>query len=247
MAATGAANSGNYNGAWPPGTLLSDLSETGRRGLFGLGAKRQYSEPNRILIREGDRSSVVYLLLAGMVKVTGAIDTGEALLAVRVGGDIVGELAALDNRPRLATVTTAGPVIARVIGQGEFVGFLRVNPDVALAITREVSDKLRSATARRIEFAGYSAAVRLARVLLELSIRYGEQTPAGTVIRCPLTLTELATLAGTTEPTAQRALRQLRTAGVATKGYRETTIHNPAALREIAFPASARLSVTPPT
>lgn len=224
-------------GVWPPGSLLGGLSAPARQRLFGLGALKQYSQPDHVLIREGDHTSVVFLLLAGTVKVTGATDAGDALLAIRVGGDIVGELAALDGRPRLATVATAGSVLARVIGGGEFVAFLGRNPDLSLAITQNIADKLRTATARRIDFTAYGAGVRLARVLLELAVRYGEQTPGGgTAIRCPLTQTELAMLAGTTEPTAQRALRRLRAAGVVASGYRETTILSMASLRQHAYP-----------
>lgn len=223
-------------GTWPPGSLLGGLPEPARQQLFGLGAKTQYPDSGRILIREGDSSSVVFLLLAGVVKVSGASDDGEALLAIRVGGDVVGELSALDGRPRLATVVTAGPVIARVTGRGEFVSFLARHPDVGLAITKGIADKLRSATARRIDFTGCGVVVRFARVLLELATRYGEQTPAGTVIRCPLTQTELATLVGSAEPTIHRALRQLRAEEIVTTGYRETTVLDMAGLRQRAFP-----------
>jgi CRP-like cAMP-binding protein len=174
--------------------------------------------------------------LAGVVKVTGATDEGDALLAIRVGGDLVGELSAMDNRPRSATVTTVGPLIARVISQGEFVAFVARNPEVALAVARGVGDKLRAATARRIDFTGCDVATRFARVLLELAVRYGEQTGAAVVIRCPLTQTELATLVGAAEPTIQRVLRQLRTDGVVATGYRETAVLDMAGLRRRAFP-----------
>jgi CRP-like cAMP-binding protein len=196
----------------------------------------QYPGDGRVLIREGDHSNTVFLLLAGIVKVTGATDAGEALLAIRVGGDVVGELAAVDDRPRLATVTTAGPVIARTIGRDEFIGFIGRNPDIALAITKSIVGKLRSATAHRIDFTGCTATVRLARVLVMLGDRYGAPTSHGTVIRCPLTQTELATLAGTTEPTSQRALRQFRSAGLVASGYRVTTILDGQRLRQAAFP-----------
>jgi CRP-like cAMP-binding protein len=217
-------------------SLLGGLSGVARERMLTLGAKRQYPGSGRILIREGDNDSVVYLLLAGVVKVSGSTGSGEALLAIRVGGDMVGELAALDGRPRLATVTTAGPIIARVIGQGEFISFLRRHPDAALAITRGVGDKLRSATARRVDFTGCDVPTRFARVLLELAVRYGQRSQAGTVIRCPLTQTELAGLVGAAEPTIQRALRQLREDGVAATGYRETTVLDMVALRRRAFP-----------
>ena len=234
-----AKNGNDGQGTWPPGSLLGGLPGLVRQQLIGLGTKMQYPGSGRILIREGERYSVAYLLLAGVVKVSGSTDGGEALLAIRVGGDIVGELSALDDRPRLATVTTAGPVIARIIRQGEFIAFLGRNPDLALAISREVADKLRSATARRIDFTGCDVATRFARVLLELAVRYGQQTSAGTVIRCPLTQTELATLVGASEPTIQRALRQLRADGVVTTRYRETTVIDIAGLRKRAFPGHA--------
>lgn len=220
------------HGNWPSTSLLGGLSPPVRQRLLGLGAKVQYAGSKRKLIREGDQTSVVYLLLAGIVKVSGAIDDGEALLAIRVGGDVVGELSAMDGRPRLATVTTAGPLIARVIGSGEFVSFLSRNPEVALAVSRDVAGKLRSATARRIDFTGSHGATRLARVLLELADRYGERTSAGTVIHCPLTQTELATLVGAAEPTVQRVLRQFRSDGVVATGYRETRVLDMAALRQ---------------
>lgn len=225
-------------GDWPPGSLLGGLPEAARHRFLGLGAMAQYPGDGRKLIREGERTNTVFLLLAGIVKVTGATDAGDALLAIRVGGDVVGELAAVDDRPRLATVTTAGPVIARIIGHDEFVGFLGREPAIALAITRSIADKLRSATAQRVDFTGCTATVRLARVLVTLSDRYGTPTSTGTVIRCPLTQTELATLAGTTEPTSQRALRQFRIAGLVSSGYRATTILDLPGLRRAAFPES---------
>ena len=236
----GDENAGN----WPSGTLLAGLTDSARKRLFGIGAQVQFADSGRMLIREGDTTSTVFLLLAGMVKVSSRTETGEALLAVRVGGDMVGELAALDGRPRLATVTTAGPVIARVIGKAEFNAFLVRNPDVSLAITRGITDKLRSATARRIDFTGCLVATRFARVLLELAERYGRQTDHGLVIVCQLTQTELAALVGAAEPTIQRVLRQLRTDRVVANRYRQITVLDVATLRARAFPEPA-LTVRP--
>jgi len=230
---------GKPYGTWPPGSLLGGLSGSARDRLLRIGAKQQYADSGRKLIREGDSSRVVYLLLTGVVKVSAAIDVGEALLAVRVGGDVVGELSALDSRPRSATVTTASPVLAQVIGQSEFAAFLAREPEVALAVAREVTDKLRSATARRIDFTSCSVATRFARVLLELADRYGKQAANGMVIQCPLTQTELATIVGASEPSIQRVLRQLRADGVVRTGYRDPTVLDMAALRRRAYPDQA--------
>lgn len=228
---------GAERGPWCPGSLLAELPESSRQRLLALGVKRQYAGPSRILIREGEIGGLVYLLLAGFVKITGATEDGSSLLAVRVGGDIVGELGALDDRPRVATVTTAGPVIARVIAQADFLALLSRDAVLSLALTRGVSDKLRSATSRRIEFTGCDVATRLARVLLDLAERYGEPTVAGYRIGCLLNQTELATLAGTAEPTVHRSLRQLKADGVVSTGYRAVTVLDMDALRHRAFPA----------
>ncbi|MEK8170702.1 cyclic nucleotide-binding domain-containing protein [Streptomyces sp. M19] len=67
-------------------------------------------------MREAEESTFVLILLDGVVKATGRThDNRDALLAVRMGGDLVGEFAAVDGRPRSATVTTCGPVVARAV------------------------------------------------------------------------------------------------------------------------------------
>jgi CRP-like cAMP-binding protein len=213
------------------------LPDPSRQQLLRLGVVRHYPEPGKVLISEGDTSRVTYVILSGSVKVTGSTDQGEALLAIRVGGDVVGELAALDGQPRLATVTTAGPVRARVIGRPEFTAAVSRDPELALAISAVVADKLRSATSRRVDFTGCDATTRFSRVLLDLATRYGQATPAGHVITCPMTQAEFATLAGTAESTVQRTLRQLKADGTVATGYRETTVLDMEALRKRSFPA----------
>ena len=86
-----ARGDGDVRGPWPPGSLLAGLPEASRQRFLSLGTKRQYAGTGRVLIREGDHGVVAYLLLSGSVKVTAAADEGDALLAIRVGGDVVGE------------------------------------------------------------------------------------------------------------------------------------------------------------
>lgn len=217
--------------AWPAGSLLAGLPEQSRRNLLGLGVLLEYSAAGRVLIREGDPTTQVSLLLSGAVKVTGATPDGEALLAIRVGGDVVGELAALDGRPRLASVTTAGRVTVRAFSQAEFTQLLSRDPAVAAAVARSVGAKLRTATSRRIDNAGCDSLTRVARILLDLADRYGVQTASGKTIGCQLTQPELASLAAVAGPTAQRAIRTLKEEGLISTGYREIIVQDVAGLR----------------
>jgi CRP/FNR family cyclic AMP-dependent transcriptional regulator len=176
-------------------------------------------------MREGDATKFVVVLLDGVVKATGlTLDGKEALLAIRVGGDIVGEFAALDEGPRSSTITTCGTVIGRVIMQADFLAALHRDNLLAEAVNRVVVAKVRAANARRVEFTGYDAPTRLARVLREIAVRYGERSGNRVVITWPLTQPELASLAAVAEPTAQKVLRKLREGGVIATGYRSLAI-----------------------
>jgi len=227
-------------GSWPPRTLLGRLPRPSRERLLSLGALEQ-SPNGKILIRESDATSSVRVLLDGVVKATArTANHGEALLAVRVGGDLVGEFAALDREPRSATVTACSAVMSRVVSREEFLGSLRQDPELAAAVSRAVVGKVRAANDRRVEFAGCDAPTRIARVLYQITMAYGEHDGGAAVIRWPLSQPELASLAGTAEPTVFKALRELRAAGVVTTGYKSIRVNSLDTLREIAFaePAS---------
>ena len=195
---------------------------------------REYP-PNRRLITQGDQSTFVIVLLDGVVKSAGVSSAGkEALLSILVGGDLVGEFAALDNRPRSSSVTSCGLVTGCVITQAGFLGALSRDAALAQAVQRSIVAKARAGDERQIEFAGFDAHTRFARVPRALAAAYGERSGNRVIIGWPVTQSELASLASIAEPTAQKALRQLRQAGVIRTGYRTWTVENFSELDRIA-------------
>jgi CRP-like cAMP-binding protein len=221
--------------AWPPSSLLGGLPESSRDRLLALGTQVRY-EADRVLMRESDRTGFVLVLLDGVVKATGRTNDGrDALLAVRMGGDLVGELAAVDGGPRSATITTCGPVVARSVTRAAFLECMRQEPRIAHGVNTSVVTKLRTANTHRIDFTGCDAATRLARVLHQIAMTYGERSGNTAVIRWPITQPELATLSGAAEPTVHKALRRLRETGVVSTGYRTIKVDDLAGLRGVAF------------
>jgi CRP-like cAMP-binding protein len=199
--------------------------------MLALGTVRDYA-PGMVLLREGERSSHVLVLVKGLVKVTATSPEGHtSLLSIRTAGDLVGELASMDNEPRIATVTAAGQVRARVVGQPEFRRYLIAHPDVALVLSGSVGAKLRWATRRRIDFGAHEVHVRVARVLVELTTMYA--SGAGDV-GVPLTQPELAALVGAAEPTVHRTLSGFRKEGIVATGYRRVVIQDRVRLEAIA-------------
>ncbi|KUJ66227.1 Crp/Fnr family transcriptional regulator [Streptomyces albus subsp. albus] len=220
---------------WPPSSLLGGLAGDARDQLLARGTLVRY-EADRVLMRESERTGFVLILLDGVVKATGRTQDGrDALLAVRMGGDLVGEFAAVDGRPRSATVATCGPVVARTVTRADFLDCLRRHPGIAHAVNASIVTKVRTANAHRVDFTGCDAATRLARVLHQIAMVYGERAGRGAVIRWPITQPELATLSGAAEPTVHKALRRLRESGVVATGYRTIRVEDLAVLHRIAF------------
>ncbi|MFF8599410.1 Crp/Fnr family transcriptional regulator [Streptomyces sp. NPDC015232] len=220
---------------WPERSLLALLSPPARAELLAAGTEVRY-EPGAVLLAEGARDRHALLLVSGLAKVTATVENGQtSLLAVRVAGDTVGEMAALDGAPRSATVTACGTLVARVMQPAVLNELVERRPEVAMALTRMVADRLRWANRRRLEFRGYPVKVRMARLLVELAEQYGRQEPGGgAVVGCRLTQPEIAALTGAAETTVHKGLRELRDEGLLETGYRTTTIRDLPRLRKLA-------------
>ena len=173
---------------WPRGSLLTDFSDSARADVLHLGTLVEFPA-GATLLRQGERAGHLFLMMAGLAKVTADTEDGDSvLLAVRVAGDAVGELASLDDHPRLATVSAAGLVRARRVSGSDFTAFLDRHPSAARATARSVAAKLRWATHRRVDFKAFPVAVRLARLLVDLAARHGERTDDGLSVGVPLQL-----------------------------------------------------------
>ncbi|MER5437555.1 Crp/Fnr family transcriptional regulator [Streptomyces sp. NPDC002790] len=220
---------------WPPAGLLGRLDEADRTILMGLGHRVAYPA-GQITIREADTSDFALLLLGGMVKVTALAQDGrEALLAVRMAGDLVGEFAGIDGRPRVGTVTACGRVLARYILRSELLECTKQHPAIGLALSASVVAKMRTATGRIVDFTGCDVLGRLARILHHLAVTYGR--PGRLDAQLPLSQPEMATLVGAAESSIHKALRALRESGAITTGYRRITIHDLDHLARIAAAA----------
>lgn len=215
--------------------MLSKIPQSTQERLLRSGTPVSYGQGD-VLIREGERGSFVLILLDGMVKATGAAPDGhDVLLAVRQGGDLIGEFAAVDGLPRSATVTACSDIRALWLSQDQFLHVLREDPRAFHAVTVSVVDKVRSANMYRTDLTSCDVQTRVTRVLCHLTRGDGGQghgDRANAVL--PLTQSQLASLCGAAEPTVQRALRALRKRGFLSTGYGKITIQDPAGLRRLA-------------
>ncbi|KXK60152.1 transcriptional regulator [Micromonospora rosaria] len=219
---------------WPHGTFLQRLDPAARSALLRLGTERPVP-PGQILIHEGDHESHhLVLLVEGLAKVTvGLADGRSALLSLRVGGDLLGEMSALNQRARSATVTTCGPTRYRAIPRDQFNRFLREQPQAAVELAAMVSDRLRWSNRRRVDFALYGTRVRVARVIADLCRTHGRRTPTGVIIDVRLPQPELASICGASVASVEKSLRELRASGLVETDYRRLTVRDLPGLRAL--------------
>jgi CRP/FNR family transcriptional regulator, cyclic AMP receptor protein len=222
----------NNTASWTPRSLLAGVPEPEQLDLLRLGRPRRY-ERGELLARSGEPGRWAFLIIAGCVKITGESAEGHpALLAIRMSGDLVGELSVLDGEPRSASIQAATPLRTRIIPAAELLQFIADRPVAAAALHNSVAAKLREAIRDRIELNGAPVIIRLARVIWKLGGTCGIETPDGVLISA-FSQADLGALAGTTEQSIRRALATLRSEGLVRSEYRKLLITDMQGLREM--------------
>lgn len=218
--------------SWPSASLLGQARPKTRDALLGLGTAVRLPA-GRTLLRQGRFDGTAYLLLTGCVKVVAHDVDHESLLAIRVGGDLVGEMSLLSGKPCSATVITCAATTARAIPAAGLHEFLGRHPQAGIEVAAMISDRFRWSNERRLALTALDPRGRVSRVLLSLAETYGHDVPGGTDLGAPLTQAEIASLAGIRLPTAEKTLRTFAEAGLIRLGYRNIRIVNPTALRAV--------------
>ena len=113
-----------------------------------------YYSPGTVLISQGEKGLGLFILIKGTVRITrtNSPDEAEEVLGTAKAGDVIGEMALLDDLPRSATVTALDEVTVLVLPFWEFRIVLRDifrrDPDVGLDLLAVLSRRLRKAEQR---------------------------------------------------------------------------------------------------
>jgi len=117
--------------------------DASRLKLLAFTSESLQFAAGQILFNHSDPSDAAYVIMEGEVEILGDGPDGEPVALVTRGrNELVGEMAALSNAPRSATLRAKGPVRVLKISNDDFVRLLTENPEVALSVMRELSDKL---------------------------------------------------------------------------------------------------------
>jgi signal transduction histidine kinase len=129
---------------------FNGLDEDELREMAALTELRTYPA-GHILCREGEYEEVFYILAEGNAVISKSLgEEGEKVLRMAGAGDLIGEMALIQNAPRAATVKTTTECTVLEMEKRDFEVTLQRSPRMAMDIIRITLDRLRENDARMI-------------------------------------------------------------------------------------------------
>jgi CRP-like cAMP-binding protein len=166
------------------------------------------------VVRQGESGESLHLLESGHVAAKRVLPTGEVGTLLVLGpGEVFGELAVVAPGPRNSTVVTLDEVVTRSITAAAFDAVRAQHPGVDRVLVQQLTGEVRRLSGLLMEALYWPAEARIAARLAELIDVFADPGDPGSRVVIPLTQEEVAQLAGTARPTANRVLREAEAAG----------------------------------
>jgi CRP-like cAMP-binding protein len=125
--------------------LFKELPEPGLQMLAERGRPKHFAT-GTVIMRQGDASDTLHVITRGRVRVDRDQTGDTPLVLAELGvGDVIGEMGLLDNAPRSATVTALEDTETLEIHATVMALVVMEFPQVAAALLRTLSRRLRSA------------------------------------------------------------------------------------------------------
>jgi CRP/FNR family cyclic AMP-dependent transcriptional regulator len=203
----------NTEGVLRRAPLFNALDDDGARGLRRQMAEVKLSRGEHLFL-EGDDGDALYVVIDGKMKLTrAAADGRENLLSVIGPGEMFGELSLFDPRPRTSSASAVTDALLAALKHEALMPLLQERPDVSFQMLRGLAQRLRRANDVTADLVFTDVPGRVAKNLLDLADRFGNQETDGLHVHHDLTQEELAQLVGASRETVNKALADFAARG----------------------------------
>lgn len=189
---------------------------------------------NEVVFRKGDPGQSLRIIMSGRVKVSSSLPDGrEVVLAVLERGEIIGEMAIIEDKARSADVSALEPTELLALHKRDFIPFLERNPKLCIRLLGILSERLRhtSEIVRDRTLLGLPS--RLAKSLLDLARTHGRDTDEGIRIDMRLSQKMLGGLLGVSRESVNKQLRTWQSEGLIKLGRGYIILREPLHLTRI--------------
>ncbi len=145
-----------------------------------------------ILFREGDPSDAMYVIKAGRIAITKAKGSGEIILAEKAGGEMLGEMAFFDNKPRSAGAKAMADAEVIALPFTSLHAQFKTFPEWLKAMVKTINGQLRDANTRIKNLESVSSeaeemfpphmVTRLCAIISLVGFKCGEKVEGGMTI-----------------------------------------------------------------
>ena len=203
-----------------------------RDKIRAAGVSRSYPAGSR-LFSEGEPATAAIVILAGELKVcTTTLRGVDVLIELRGAGELVGEMGALDGRPRSASAEAIDDITAIAIPADRYRDLLAGDAALSYAVLQSVGQRLQQSIDRQRDTADGRVVGRLARRLVERAERR-EAEPDGSIVLHPyLSQVDWARWLGVSRPAVVKALATMRAEGLVETARRQIVVKDLDGLRE---------------
>ena len=123
--------------------LFRHLKPDELRILKSFAQERKF-RPGEDIFKEGDAGDGVYSVIEGLVEISGIVGENVRVSFSKVGpGDIFGEMAVLEDKPRSASATAREDTTVYFLERAEMLRLVEKSPTLSLMLLREISHRLR--------------------------------------------------------------------------------------------------------
>jgi len=121
---------------------FSKLSAHIKLAEFNANDVNRTYRKNTMLFAEGEPGDELFIIQKGAIKITKIVDNKEVLLAMLKAGDILGEMALLEGKPRAASAVAFENSDVMVVNKENFELMIKTQPQIIARITILLSDRI---------------------------------------------------------------------------------------------------------
>ncbi len=97
---------------------------------------------NTMIFSENEPGTELFIIQKGVVKITKIVENNEVLLAMLKPGDILGEMALLENKPRSASAIANEDCVLMAVNKTNFERMVQTQPQLITRLTQVLAERL---------------------------------------------------------------------------------------------------------
>lgn len=206
--------------------FFQNLDEEELRLINKKFTAKHFSE-GEIIYRQGDRATMLRVVVAGNVKIVShTMDGADVLLDMLKPGEFFGKPTVKGRDVYNDTSQTQTNACILSIRLADFRKIMNDYPSVAMSVLDITTDRLTNSRQRIQQLTTLPVKKRIAHILVTLANKFGEQDKRGLLIQLPLSRKDLADMAGTSTETASRIMSQFQNDNLITSGRQWVAIND---------------------